>query len=97
MYDEYNSSMLFVLLFIIIHTVFVLQFATEYFPHPTYKDQALTFYNALGSGKMSIGFNPLAMIKLIRDSMKRIKELGVKSYNTKGKILYYITCVLDHS
>ena len=72
------------------HTAFVLQFATEYFPHPTYKDQALTFYNALGSGKMTIGFNPLAMIKLIRDSMKRIKELGVKSYNTKGKNVYII-------
>jgi len=61
------------------------EFATEYFPHPTYKDQALKFYNALGSGKMSIGFNPLAMIKLIRDSMKKIKELDVKSYNTKGE------------
>lgn len=61
------------------------EFATEYFPHPTYKDQALVFYNALGSGKLSLGFNPLAYIKLIRDSMKRIKEDGVKSYNTKGE------------
>ncbi len=66
------------------------EFATEYFPHPTYKDQALVFYNALGSGKLSIGFNPFAMIQLIRDSMKRIKELGVKNYNTKGEI-----CVFD--
>ena len=63
------------------------EFATEYFPHPTYKDQSLVFYNALGSGKLSIGFNPFAMIQLIRDSMKRIKELGVKSYNTKGMLL----------
>ena len=61
------------------------EFGTEYFPHPTYKDQALVFYNALGSGKLSLGFNPLAYIKLIRDSMKRIKEDGVKSYNTKGE------------
>lgn len=61
------------------------EFGSEYFPYPTYKDQALTFYNALGSGKLSIGFNPIAMIKLIRDSMKRIKELGVKSHNTKGE------------
>lgn len=60
------------------------EFATEYFPHPTYRDQSLVFYNALGSGKLSIGFNPFAMIQLIRDSMKRIKELGVKNYNTKG-------------
>ena len=72
------------------------EFATEYFPHPTYKDQALVFYNALGSGKLSIGFNPFAMIQLIRDSMKRIKELGVKSYNTKGMrcVSYVFSCYL---
>ncbi len=61
------------------------EFATEYFPYETYKDQALTFYNALGSGKMSIPFNPLDMIKFIMDSLKRTKELGIKSYNTKGE------------
>ena len=61
------------------------EFATEYFPYPTYKDQALTFYNALGSGKVSLGFNPLAWGKFMMDSMKRIKDLGVKSYNTKGE------------
>lgn len=60
-------------------------FATEYFSYPTYKDQALSFYNALGSGKLSIGYNPLSMIKFIRDSLKRTKELGIKSYNTKGE------------
>ncbi|KAL3767935.1 hypothetical protein ACHAW5_006856 [Stephanodiscus triporus] len=61
------------------------EFATEYFPYETYKDQGLTFYNALGAGKMSIGYNPLAMIKFIMDSIKRTKELGIKSYNTKGE------------
>merc|ERR1712029_1257426 len=61
------------------------EFGTQYFPYPTYKDQALTFYDALGSGKMKIGYNPLAMIKFIRDSMKRIKDLGIESYNTKGE------------
>jgi len=60
-------------------------FATEYFPYETYKDQALTFYNALGSGKISVGYNPLAMIKFIMESIKRTKELGIKSYNTKGE------------
>eukprot|EP01082_Thalassiosira_pseudonana_P009386 g8220.t1 g8220 contig29:30129-30882(+) len=59
------------------------EFATDYFPYPSYKDQARVFYTALGSGKMS--FNPLGLIKLIRDSMKRIKESGVKSYNMKGE------------
>jgi len=34
---------------------------------------------------MSIGYNPLAMIKFIMDSIKRTKELGIKSYNTKGE------------
>jgi len=34
---------------------------------------------------MSIGYNPLAMIKFIMDSLKRTKELGIKSYNTKGE------------
>jgi len=61
------------------------EFATEYFPYETYKDQALTFYNSLGSGKISIGYNPLAMIKFIMESIKRTKELGIKSYNTKGE------------
>lgn len=61
------------------------EFATDYFPYPTYKDQALTFYNALGSGKISIGFNPLALIKFIRDTMVGMKALGVKSYNVKGE------------
>ncbi|KAL7440355.1 hypothetical protein ACHAXH_008072, partial [Discostella pseudostelligera] len=64
------------------------EFATEYFPHPTYKDQALVFYNALGSGKLSIGFNPFAMIQLIRDSMKRIKELGGEGFLQGGWILF---------
>ena len=61
------------------------EFQTEYFPYPTYKDTKLTFYNALGSGKLSLGFNPFAMISFMMDSMKRIKELGVKNYNTKGE------------
>ena len=69
------------------------EFATDYFPHPTYKDQALTFYNALGSGKISIGFNPLAIIKMIKDSMAKIKELGVKSYNMKGEYTFSVSCV----
>jgi len=61
------------------------EFVTEYFPYSTYKDQARTFYDALGSGKMSIGFNPLAMVRLITDSMTRMKELDVKTYNAKGE------------
>lgn len=61
------------------------EFATEYFPHPTYKDEALTFYNALGSGKMSIGYNPFAMIAWIRNSMQMVKDLDVKTHNTKGE------------
>lgn len=61
------------------------EFATEYFPFPTYKDQSLTFYNALGSGKISIGFNPFAMVGFIMDSLKRIKEFDIKSYNQKGE------------
>jgi len=66
------------------------EFATEYFPYPTYKDQALTFYNSLGSGELSLGFNPVAMIKFILDSLKRTKELDIKSYNTKGMIILFI-------
>jgi len=61
------------------------EFATEYFPHPIYKDEALTFYKALGSGKMSIGYNPFAMIKWIRNSMKMVKILDVKSQTMKGE------------
>lgn len=61
------------------------EFHQEYFNHTTYKDQARVFYTALGSGKISVGFNPLGIIKMIQDSFKRIKELGVKSYNMKGQ------------
>ena len=68
------------------------EFATEYFPYETYKDQALTFYNSLGSGKISIGYNPFAMIKFIMESIKRTKELGIKSYNTKGEDVVCVTC-----
>ena len=60
------------------------EFATEYFPHPTYKDKDLAFYKALGAGKLSLGYNPLAMLQFIRQSLKRIKDLGIESYNTKG-------------
>lgn len=62
------------------------EFRNDYFPYPTYKDQERVFYTALGSGKISFGFNPLGIIKMIQDSFKRIKELGVKSYNMKGKL-----------
>ncbi|KAL3791915.1 hypothetical protein HJC23_010775 [Cyclotella cryptica] len=61
------------------------EFRNDYFPYPTYKDQERVFYTALGSGKISLGFNPLGIIKMIQDSFKRIKELGVKSYNMKGE------------
>lgn len=61
------------------------EFLTEYFPYSAFKDQNLTFYNALGSGKAKIGYNPVNMLKFMADSMKRWKELGVKSYNTKGE------------
>ena len=60
------------------------EFHREYFKHPTYKDHERVFYNALGSGTISFGFNPLGIIKLIQDSFKRMKELGVQSYNMKG-------------
>jgi hypothetical protein len=39
---------------------------------------------------MSIGYNPLAMIKFIMDSLKRTKELGIKSYNTKGEDVAFV-------
>jgi len=62
------------------------EFATEYFPHPTYKDEALTFYNSLGSGEIAVGFNPFSMIKLIWDGMNRAGELDVKGHNySKGE------------
>lgn len=59
------------------------EFATEYFPHPTYKDEARAFYRALGSGKLKT--NPRAMWKLIKESKRRIKDLDVKTHNVKGE------------
>ena len=62
------------------------EFATEYFPHPTYKDEALTFYSSLGSGEIAVGYNPFSMIKLIWDGMNRAGELDVKGHNySKGE------------
>lgn len=58
-------------------------FATEYFPYPLYKDSGLVYYNALGSGKIKLGWNPLAIFKLITDAKKRVK--WVKSHNMKGE------------
>lgn len=80
----------------------LLEFYKEYFPHPTYKDQGRLFYTALGSGQISVGFNPVSIIKMIQDSLKRINDLGVKSYNIKGeKVLIYLqlrcTCGVFHS
>lgn len=60
------------------------EFITEYFPYTTYKDQERVFYNNLGSGNMSIGFNPMNMIKLIMNSKKLMKDFKVTSWNTKG-------------
>jgi hypothetical protein len=74
----------------------LLEFYHEYLPHPTYKDQERVFYTALGSGQISMGFNPIRIFKNIQDSLKRINDLGVKSYNIKGgKILrHIISCVM---
>ncbi|KAL3795509.1 hypothetical protein ACHAWO_007303 [Cyclotella atomus] len=63
----------------------LLEFYHEYLPHPTYKDQERVFYTALGSGQISMGFNPIRIFKNIQDSLKRINDLGVKSYNIKGE------------
>lgn len=68
------------------------EFYDEYFKYPTYKDHERVFYTALGSGTVSFGFNPLGIIKLIQDSFKRMKELGVKSYNMKGACVGLLFC-----
>lgn len=61
------------------------EFYDEYFTYPTFKDQERAFYTALGSGKISLGFNPLGILKMIQDSLKRVRDLGVKSWNLKGE------------
>ena len=54
------------------------EFHEEYFSHDTYKDGELKFYHALGSGKVNLGFNPMAIFQLI---MRSTKEKG----NVKGE------------
>lgn len=62
------------------------EFVTDYFNFDTYKDQALTFYNALGSGKMSINMaNPFAVFAFIMSARKRSKKEGVKWGSMKGE------------
>jgi len=61
------------------------EFITEYFPYVCYKDQDRVFYKNLGSGTMSLGFNPMNMIKLIMNSKKMMKDFNVSSWNTKGE------------
>ena len=58
------------------------EFVTEYFNYDTYKDQALTFYHALGSGEYST--NPFAMFAIFRVLKKRSKEQPDVKGNLKG-------------
>lgn len=61
------------------------EFITEYFPYASYKDQERVFYKNLGSGTMSLGFNPMNMVKLIMNSKNMMKDFKVTSWNTKGE------------
>jgi len=61
------------------------EFITEYFPYVCYKDQDRVFYKNLGSGTMSLGFNPMNLFKLIMNSKKMMKDFNVSSWNTKGE------------
>jgi len=54
------------------------EFYSDYFAHDTYKDKELNFYSALGSGKISLGLNPMTWFNFI---MRGNKEKG----NLKGE------------
>lgn len=64
------------------------EFYNEYFPHDTYKDGELKFYHALGSGKMNLGFNPMAIFQLIQRSTKEKGNVKGEGFLQGGWILF---------
>jgi len=65
----------------------LLEFQSNYFPYPLYRDKEKTFYNALGLRKLSVKFtswNPFKIFRGFREMLKRIKKKNI-SGNMKGE------------
>jgi len=65
----------------------LLDFSSNYFPYPLYRDEEKTFYKALGLRKLSVKFtswNPFKIFRGIREMLKRIKKKNI-SCNMKGE------------
>ncbi|KAL3761644.1 hypothetical protein ACHAWU_000131 [Discostella pseudostelligera] len=61
------------------------EFQTEFFPHPLYRDEEVSFYKALGSRKLSLTtWNPIKLWRGMREVYNRLKVKKI-SGNLKGE------------
>jgi len=61
------------------------EFQSDFFPHPLYRDEEVSFYTALGSRKWSLTtWNPLKLWRGMREVYKRLKVKKI-SGNLKGE------------
>lgn len=59
------------------------EFQSGYFSYPLYRDEEITFYNALGLRKMKFTtWNPFKIFISIRKMMKRLKEKNISGNMT---------------
>ncbi|KAL7525182.1 hypothetical protein ACHAWF_001244 [Thalassiosira exigua] len=61
------------------------EFQEKFFPYPLYRDELTTFYEALGSRKMSVkSWNPIKIFRGLRGVYKRLSKKNI-SGNMKGE------------
>jgi len=63
----------------------LIEFQSEFFPYPLYRDEATSFYIALGTRKLAVkSWNPFKIWKALRAVGKRLKRKNI-SGNMKGE------------
>jgi len=59
------------------------EFESNFFPYPLYRDESTTFYNALGSRKMSVkSWNPIKIFRGLRKVYKRLSKKNISGNMT---------------
>lgn len=57
-------------------------FGSEYFPHPLYRDEGLTFYEAMGSRNLGLNslnsWNPFEIYRGYKDMSNRLEKKGIE-------------------
>ena len=64
----------------------MVEFYSDYFKYPMYRDEETVFYKALGSRKLGLkSWNPVKIFRGLREVGRRLKAKGI-SGNFKGKL-----------